>query len=176
MKINDLKKSVRAIPNYPKKGINFRDITTVLSNKDLFQYMIDEMCIPWKDKSVDAVLGIESRGFIMGSAIAYKLNTAFVPLRKPGKLPSKTFSVNYDLEYGSTEMHVHTDALDDFQNIIIVDDLLATGGTVLAAIELVEKFKNKNIIGTGFFIDLPSLGGSAILKKKRIPYYFLIEF
>ena len=176
MKINDLKKSVRAIPNYPKKGINFRDITTVLSDKELFQYMIDRMCIPWKGEDVDAVLGIESRGFIMGSAIAYKLNTAFIPLRKPDKLPYQTFSVNYDLEYGSTQMHIHTDALNNLQNVIIIDDLLATGGTALAAIELVEKFEHTNLVGMGFFIDLPSLGGSAILKKKGINAHFLIDF
>ncbi|MEL0214634.1 MAG: adenine phosphoribosyltransferase, partial [Burkholderiaceae bacterium] len=154
MKTEDLKNSVRAIPDYPKPGINFRDITTVLSDKRLFQFMINQMCIPWENQSIDAVLGIESRGFIMGSAIAYKLNSAFVPLRKPDKLPYKTFSAAYDLEYGSTEMHIHTDALDNFQNVIIIDDLLATGGTALAAAKLIEKFDKKNILGAAFFIDL----------------------
>ncbi len=176
MKTEDLKNSVRAIPDYPKPGINFRDITTVLSDKRLFQFMINQMCIPWENQSVDAVLGIESRGFIMGSAIAYKLNAAFVPLRKPDKLPYKTFSAAYDLEYGSTEMHIHTDALVKFQNVIIIDDLLATGGTALAAVKLVEKFDKKNILGAGFFIDLPSLGGSALLREKNITVHALIEF
>ena len=176
MNTEDLKNSVRAIPDYPKPGINFRDITTVLSDKRLFQFMINQMCIPWENQSVDAVLGIESRGFIMGSAIAYKLNAAFVPLRKPDKLPYRTFSAAYDLEYGSTEMHIHTDALDNFQNVIIIDDLLATGGTALAAAKLIEKFDKKNILGAGFFIDLPALGGNTLLREKNINVHTLIEF
>ena len=176
MKIADLKNSVRSIPNYPKSGINFRDITTVLSDKKLFQFMIDQMCLPWENRGIDAVLGIESRGFIMGSAVAYKLNAAFVPLRKPDKLPYRTFSVNYDLEYGSTEMHIHVDALDRFNNVVIIDDLLATGGTVLAAIKLVRKFDDKKIVGAGFFIDLPALGGANLLAEEKIETHSLIEF
>ena len=176
MKKEDLKNSVRSIANYPKAGINYRDITTVLSDKNLFRYMVDEMSVPWVDHSIDAVLGIESRGFIMGAAIAYKLDAAFVPLRKPNKLPHKTFSVDYELEYGSTQMHIHIDALDNFTNVIIIDDLLATGGTALAAIKLVKKFHNKNIIGTGFFIDLPDLGGNDILRREGVEVNALIEF
>ena len=176
MKTEDLKNSVRAIPDYPKPGINFRDITTVLSDKRLFQFMINQMCIPWEDQSVDAVLGIESRGFIMGSAIAYKLNAAFVPLRKPDKLPYKTFSAAYDLEYGSTEMHIHTDALDAHKDLLIIDDLLATGGTALAAVELINKFKDKNIVGAGFIINLPELNGDKKLIEKGIEVHSLMEF
>ena len=115
------------------------------------------MTEPWKDEKIDAIVSIESRGFIMAGAIAYKLNTAFIPFRKPDKLPGETYKVSYTLEYGSTEMHVHKDALDGHTNVLIIDDLLATGGTALAAIELINKFENKNIVGAGFIINLPRI-------------------
>ena len=114
------------------------------------------------------MLSIESRGFIIAGAIAYKLNAAFIPLRKPDKLPHETYSVSFDLEYGSTEMHIHKDALDGHQNLLIIDDLLATGGTAIAAIELVEKFDSKNIVGAGFIINLPDLDGDKKLKNLGI--------
>ena len=112
----------------------------------------------------------------MAGAIAYKLNAAFIPLRKPGKLPGETFKVSYTLEYGSTEMHIHRDALNDHNNLLIIDDLLATGGTALAAIELVNKFKNKNIVGAGFIINLPDLKGDKKLINKGIKIHSLMEF
>ena len=138
-----MKEYVRTILDYPVKGIQFRDITTLLKNSKHFSKLIDQMTEPWKNESIDAILSIESRGFIMAGAIAYNLNTAFVPLRKPDKLPGETYKVNYTLEYGSTEMHIHTDALDGLTNILIIDDLLATGGTALAAIELINKFESR---------------------------------
>ena len=138
-----MKEFVRTILDYPVKGVQFRDITTLLQNSSHFKQVIDEMTEPWIGEKIDAILSIESRGFIMAGAIAYNLDTAFVPLRKPDKLPGETFKVSYTLEYGSTEMHVHKDALDNLQNVLIIDDLLATGGTALAAIELIEKFENK---------------------------------
>tara|TARA_Y100001970_G_scaffold44372_1_gene55416 strand:+ start:38000 stop:38491 length:492 start_codon:yes stop_codon:yes gene_type:complete len=162
--------------DYPVKGIQFRDITTLLQNAGHFKKVIDEMTIPWINTNIDAVLSIESRGFIMAGAIAYKLDAAFIPFRKPDKLPGETYKVSYTLEYGSTEMHVHKDALDGHQNLLIIDDLLATGGTALAAIELVNMFKNKNIKGAGFIINLPQLKGDQKLLDKGIKTHSLMEF
>ena len=171
-----MKEYVRTILDYPVKGIQFRDITTLLQNAGVFRRVIDEMTDPWRNEKIDAILSIESRGFIMAGAMAYNLNTAFIPLRKPDKLPAQTYKVSFDLEYGSTEIHIHTDALDDHKNLLIVDDLLATGGTALAAIDLVKKFKDKNIVGAGFIINLPELKGDQKLKEKKIKIHSLMEF
>ncbi len=171
-----MKEFVRTVLDYPVKGVQFRDITTLLQNSSHFKQVIDEMTEPWKGEKIDAILSIESRGFIMAGAIAYNLDTAFVPLRKPDKLPGETFKVSYTLEYGSTEMHVHKDALDNLQNVLIIDDLLATGGTALAAIELIEKFENKKIVGAGFIINLPELKGDKKLRDKGIKIHSLMEF
>ena len=171
-----MKEFVRTVLDYPVKGIQFRDITTLLQNSSHFKQVIDEMTEPWIGEKIDAILSIESRGFIMAGAIAYNLDTAFVPLRKPDKLPGETFKVSYTLEYGSTEMHVHKDALDNLQNVLIIDDLLATGGTALAAIELIEKFENKKIVGAGFIINLPELKGDKKLRDKGIKIHSLMEF
>ena len=171
-----MKEFVRTILDYPVKGVQFRDITTLLQNSSHFKQVIDEMTEPWIGEKIDAILSIESRGFIMAGAIAYNLDTAFVPLRKPDKLPGETFKVSYTLEYGSTEMHVHKDALDNLQNVLIIDDLLATGGTALAAIELIEKFENKKIVGAGFIINLPELKGDKKLRNKGIKIHSLMEF
>jgi len=171
-----MKEFVRTVLDYPVKGVQFRDITTLLQNSSHFKQIIDEMTEPWIGEKIDAILSIESRGFIMAGAIAYNLDTAFVPLRKPDKLPGETFKVSYTLEYGSTEMHVHKDALDNLQNVLIIDDLLATGGTALAAIELIEKFENKKIIGAGFIINLPELKGYKKLRDKGIKIHSLMEF
>ena len=166
----------RTIADYPVEGIQFRDITTLLQNAGHFKHVIDDMVKPWQNKKIDAVLSIESRGFIMAGAIAYFLNAAFVPLRKPHKLPFDTFKVSYDLEYGSTEMHIHTDALDGHKDLLIIDDLLATGGTALAAVELINNFKDKNIVGAGFIINLPELNGDKKLIEKGIEIHSLMEF
>ena len=171
-----MKEFVRTILDYPVKGVQFRDITTLLQNSSHFKQVIDEMTEPWIGEKIDAILSIESRGFIMAGAIAYNLGTAFVPLRKPDKLPGETYKVSYTLEYGSTEMHVHKDALDNLQNVLIIDDLLATGGTALAAIELIEKFENKIIVGAGFIINLPELKGDKKLRDKGINIHSLMEF
>ena len=171
-----MKEFVRTVLDYPVKGVQFRDITTLLQNSSHFKQVIDEMTEPWIGEKIDAILSIESRGFIMAGAIAYNLDTAFVPLRKPDKLPGETFKVSYTLEYGSTEMHVHKDALDNLQNVLIIDDLLATGGTSLAAIELIEKFENKKIVGAGFIINLPELKGNKKLRDKGIKIHSLMEF
>ena len=171
-----MKEFVRTVLDYPVKGVQFRDITTLLQNSSHFKQVIDEMTEPWIGEKIDAILSIESRGFIMAGAIAYNLDTAFVPLRKPDKLPGETFKVSYTLEYGSTEMHVHKDALDNLQNVLIIDDLLATGGTALAAIELIEKFENKQIVGAGFIINLPELKGDKKLTDKGIKIHSLMDF
>ena len=171
-----MKEYVRTILDYPVKGIQFRDITTLLQNAGHFKQVIDEMTTPWINKKIDAVLSIESRGFIMAGAIAYNIGAAFIPFRKPDKLPGETYKVSYDLEYGSTEMHVHKDALDNHTNLLIIDDLLATGGTALAAIELVNMFENKNIIGAGFIINLPELKGDQKFINKGINIHSLMEF
>ena len=134
------------------------------------------MTKPWEKTQIDAIVSIEARGFIMAGAIAYKLDTAFIPMRKPDKLPGETFKVKFDLEYGSTEMHLHKDALNDHKNILIIDDLLATGGTALAAVKLIQMFKNKNIVGAGFIINLPTLGGENLLNNMKIKTHSLMEF
>ena len=171
-----MKEFIRTIPDYPVKGVQFRDITTLLNNSEHFKEVIDRMTEPWINKNIDAVLSIESRGFIMAGAIAYNIGAAFVPLRKPDKLPGETYKVSYDLEYGSTEMHIHRDSLDELNNLLIIDDLLATGGTAIAAIDLINKFENKNIVGAGFIINLPELGGDKKLIAKNININCLMEF
>jgi len=171
-----MKEFVRTILNYPVKGIKFRDITTLLQNAGHFKKVIDEMTEPWIETPVDAVLSIESRGFIMAGAIAYKLDAAFIPFRKPDKLPGETYKVSYTLEYGSTEMHVHKDALDGHKNLLIIDDLLATGGTALASVDLVDKFEDKKIVGAGFIINLPNLKGDQKLKERGIKTHSLMDF
>ena len=172
----DLKDSIRTVPNYPVEGVQFRDITTLLQDAGLFKKMINGMTKQWESCPIDAILSIESRGFIMAGALAYNLGTAFIPLRKPEKLPYDTYSVSYDLEYGSTDMHIHVDALRDHKKLLIIDDLLATGGTVLASLNLIRKFEGREIVGAGFVINLPSLGGLNKLKSQKVDTKFLFEF
>jgi len=171
-----MKEFVRTILDYPVKGVQFRDITTLLQDSRNFKKVIDEMTSPWINEKIDAVLSIESRGFIMAGAIAYNIGAAFIPLRKPDKLPGDTFKVSYTLEYGSTEMHIHKDALDNHKNLLIIDDLLATGGTAMASLDLIEMFKNKKIIGAGFIINLPDLEGDKKLKNRGIKIHSLMDF
>jgi adenine phosphoribosyltransferase len=171
-----MKEHVRTIQDFPIKGIKYRDITTLLKDPKLFSKLIDQMTDPWINKNIDAVLSIESRGFILAGAIAYKLEAAFIPLRKPDKLPYDTFKVSFDLEYGSTDMHIHQDALDGHKNLLIIDDLLATGGTAIAAVDLVNKFKYKNIVGAGFIINLPDLNGENKLIDLGINVHYLMSF
>jgi|TARA_B110000263_G_scaffold159805_1_gene138940 adenine phosphoribosyltransferase len=171
-----MKEFVRTIKDFPIKGIQYRDITTLLKDPKLFSKLIDQMTEPWIGKNITAVLSIESRGFILAGAIAYKLEAAFIPLRKPDKLPYETFKVSFDLEYGSTDMHIHKDALDGHKNLLIIDDLLATGGTAIAAADLVKKFKSKNIVGAGFIINLPDLNGENKLIDLGINVHYLMSF
>lgn len=163
----DLKSCVRDIPDFPKKGIIFKDITTLLKNKAALRNTIDAIADKFKDESVDYVLSVEARGFIFGAAIAYKLGAGLIPVRKKGKLPHKTLSVTYDLEYGTDTLEIHQDAFKPGDRILIVDDLLATGGTVAAVSGLVEKMGGK-IVGIAFVIELLPLKGREKLKGYEV--------
>jgi len=160
----DLKKKIRDIPDFPKKGIVFKDITTLLNDASSFQSAIDLLAGRYKDKKIDFVAGIEARGFIIGAALAYKLNAGFIPIRKPGKLPYKTLNMTYELEYGTDQLEIHEDALHSGQRVLIADDLLATGGTIKAAAELIEKLEGE-IVEITFLIELTFLKGRDKLQK-----------
>ena len=162
----ELKDTIRAIEDYPKKGVIFRDITTLLKDKDAFNKAVDEMAEKI-DKDVDKIIGIEARGFIFGAALAYKLNKGFVPVRKPGKLPWDKVSESYELEYGEDSIEIHKDAIEAGEKIVIVDDLLATGGTSKACINLVEKLKGE-VSSAIFLVGLEDLKGREILSGTRV--------
>jgi len=150
--------ALRRIPNYPKEGIEFIDITTMISNADHFNTVLDFVVDYYKDKGITKVVGVESRGFIFGGALASRLNAGFVPIRKPGKLPAETYSVSYDLEYGQDSIFIHKDALEEGDVVLLHDDLLATGGTTRASLELLENFKLKETF-INFIIELEGLKG-----------------
>src|SRR3989338_8325556 len=168
-----LKSMIRTVPDFPKKGIMFRDITTILQNKEGFAYVIDKFYERYKGKNIGVVVGIESRGFIFGAALAYKLGCSFVPVRKEGKLPHKTMKQDYALEYGTAAIEIHKDAIKKGQNALIVDDLLATGGTLLAAIKLVELLGGK-VSECALVVELPELKGRKKLNGYNI--FSLVEF
>ena len=169
----DLKKYIRNIQDYPKEGILFRDITTLLKDKDAFKFAIDSMAKQVEDKKIDYIVGAESRGFLIGSALAYRLNCGFVPVRKKGKLPCKTISEEYALEYGTDSLYMHEDAINKGANVLIVDDLIATGGTALAMMKMVERLGG-NIVGSSFLIELKELNGRKDIGK--YPVNVLIEY
>lgn len=171
----DLKSLIRSIPDYPKAGIMFRDVTTLLGNAAGFQKAIREMAEPFKGAGVQAVAGIEARGFILGGAVADKLGCGFVPIRKKGKLPWKTIGQEYTLEYGVDVIEIHEDAIAKGERILIVDDLIATGGTAEAAIKLV-KHSGGEIVGATFIIDLPDLGGMKLLQEHGVHGHALMAF
>ncbi len=161
--MNELKSAIRNIPGFPKEGIIFKDITTLLKDKNKFKKAVDLFAEKLKGKKIDTILSVEARGFIFGSALAYKLGTGIIPVRKKGKLPYKTNSITYELEYGKDTLEIHQDAFEKGDNILIVDDLLATGGTSRAVIDLVEKMGGK-ITGLAFLIELTSLKGREKFK------------
>ncbi len=162
--VEELKKSIRDVPDFPKKGILFKDITTLCKDPALYQRVVDLLGHRYVGKGIDVVVGIEARGFILGAALAYKLGAGVVLVRKPGKLPSKTHSASYTLEYGEDTLEVHQDAIQPGQKVVIADDLLATGGTAGAVIELVKRMKG-NIVECSFVIELEELGG----REKLVP-------
>src|SRR5271165_5557244 len=161
---DQLKKLIREVPDFPKKGILFYDITTLLRDKVGFATLIDLLSEYYLRKQVDLILGIEARGFIFGPALAYRLNAGFVPVRKPGKLPAETARVTYDLEYGTDALEIHLDAIEPGQNVLIVDDLLATGGTMEATVKLVGRL-GANVVGLAFAIELDFLNGRDRFKE-----------
>ena len=161
--ITDVKNKIRNVPDFPKKGIIFRDITTALKDAKTLPVMVDYLCDQFKDVKIDYIAGIESRGFIFGMPMAYKIQAGFVPIRKPNKLPAETYSQSYELEYGTDTIEVHKDAFPVSANVLIVDDLLATGGTAEAACKLVKK-TGANLAGIAFLIELEDLNGREKLK------------
>ena len=169
----DLRDYIRDVPDFPKKGIVFRDITTLLRDAHAFKYAIGEFAEKYNGEGVSCIVGIESRGFIFGAALAHEMGAAFVPFRKPGKLPYKTIRVEYELEYGSDAVEVHEDGIHAGERVLIVDDLLATGGTAKAAVELVERLGG-NIIGIAFLMELSFLKGRE--KLGGYPVYSLIKY
>ncbi|MBS6603763.1 MAG: adenine phosphoribosyltransferase [Brachyspira sp.] len=156
--ISNVKSKIRDVVDFPKKGIIFRDITTALKDGETLKVMIDYLCEQFKDEKIDYIAGIESRGFIFGMPMAYKLNAGFVPIRKPNKLPAETYAQEYELEYGTDKIEVHKDAFPEGANVLVVDDLLATGGTAEAACKLVKK-TGANLVGMAFLIELCDLNG-----------------
>lgn len=176
MKALDLiKASITSIPDYPKPGIIFRDITSLVADPVAFQAVIDLIVEQYKDKNITKVLGTESRGFIFGAPVALALGLPFVLVRKPGKLPRETVSQDYQLEYGSDTLEMHTDSIVEGDKVVIIDDLLATGGTVEATIKLVKKLKGE-VHDAAFVVNLPELGGEALLRKLGVTPYTLVNF
>ena len=171
----DLAATIRAIPDYPKAGIMFRDITTLLADAAAFKWTINQMVAPMASLKIDKVAGIEARGFILGGAIAHQLGAGFVPLRKKGKLPHRTRSVVYDLEYGTDELQMHMDAVMQGERVLLIDDLIATGGTALAAVDLLTQ-SGAHLVGAAFVVDLPELGGADRLGAAGVAVSALVRF
>lgn len=166
----DLAKTIRDVPDFPKEGILFKDITTLLKDPDALKHTIDLMVEKYKDKGIGKIVGIESRGFIFGGAVAYLLGCGFVPARKPGKLPAEKISESYTLEYGSNTLELHTDAIEPGEKVVIVDDLLATGGTAAAVAKLVEQLKGE-VAGIEFLVELDFLKGIEKLEGYPVTSY-----
>lgn len=171
----DITKLIRTIPNYPKEGIMFRDITTLLRDPAGFKSTIEILANKYKEAPIDYIAGIEARGFILGAALAYALGKGFIPVRKKGKLPGSTISQSYDLEYGSDIIEIHEDALHHGANVLLIDDLIATGGTAIGAITLIEKVGGK-IYETAFVVDLPELNGAKRIEAMGHKVFALCRF
>ena len=165
--MESLKELIREVPDFPKPGILFYDITTLLRDRDGFRQAVECLVEPYRDSNLDTVVGIESRGFILGAAVADRLGLGFVPVRKAGKLPARTVSASYDLEYGTDSLEMHGDALGSGENVLVVDDLLATGGTAQATVNLVKQSGAK-VFGLSFLIELVALNGRARLQNEQV--------
>ena len=171
----DLRSAIRSIPDYPSPGIMFRDITTLLGNARAFRRTVDELVQPWAGFKIDKVAGIEARGFILGGAVAHQISAGFVPIRKKGKLPYKRVTIGYSLEYGIDEIEMHEDGVTAGERVILVDDLVATGGTAQAAVKLLRQM-GAEVLAACFIIDLPELGGADKIRKLDVPVRTLISF
>ncbi len=171
----DLTDSIRAIPDYPRPGVMFRDITTLLGDAHAFRAAVDALAAPFADQRIDKVAGIEARGFILGGAVAHGLTAGFIPLRKKGKLPHRTIAVDYALEYGVDALEMHRDACGPGERVLLIDDLIATGGTALAAVQLLRQI-GAEVVAAGFVVDLPDLGGSARLRAAGLPVTALVSY
>ncbi|NJO54966.1 MAG: adenine phosphoribosyltransferase [Bacteroidales bacterium] len=171
----NLKDAIRTIPDYPKPGILFRDITTLLGSAKAFRRAVDELVQPWAGGKIDKVAGIEARGFIVGGAVAHQLSAGFVPIRKKGKLPHQTVRMAYALEYGTDEMEMHVDAVMTGERVILVDDLIATGGTAIGAVNLLRNM-GANVVAACFIVDLPDLCGRQKLEALNVPVRTLTSF
>ncbi len=172
---SELHAAIRSIPDYPKPGIVFRDITTMLGNARAFRRAVDEMVQPWAGSKIDKVAGMEARGFILGGAVAHQVSAGFVPIRKKGKLPHTTVRIAYSLEYGIDEMEMHADAIQPGERVILVDDLIATGGTAEGAVKLMRQI-GADVLAACFVIDLPDLGGADKIRALGVPVRTLISF
>jgi adenine phosphoribosyltransferase len=171
----DLSAAIRTISDYPKPGIQFRDITTLLGNARAFRRAVDDLVNPWAGSKIDKVAGIEARGFIIGGAVAHQVSAGFVPIRKKGKLPYETVRIAYSLEYGIDEMEMHKDAVSKGERVILVDDLIATGGTAEGAVKLLRNM-GAEVLAACFIVDLPELGGAAKLRALNVPVRTLVSF
>ena len=169
----DLKPLIRDIPDFPEPGIMFRDITTLLQNHQALTYVIDYFAKSLAEQSIDYIIAIEARGFILGAPLAYHLGAGFIPVRKPGKLPAKVHSVDYQLEYGTDRLEIHQDAIKQGSNVLVVDDVIATGGTAAATAELLEKF-SCNLLGFAFIVELTGLEGRN--KLPNVPIHSIIQY
>jgi len=171
----NLRDTIRTIPDFPKPGIMYRDITTLLTNPKALAEAVKQLAAPYRGMKVDNVAGIEARGFTFGTAVAIELGAGFVPIRKKGKLPFKTYQQDYELEYGTDTLEIHADGIRNGENILIIDDLIATGGTAEAAIKLLKK-TGANIVGAAFVIDLPELGGAQTIEAMDVAVTTLVKF
>ena len=171
----DLKAAIRTIPDYPKPGIMFRDVSTLLGNGEAFAAAVRRIAAPWRGKGLGKVAGIEARGFILGGAVAYDLGAAFLPLRKPGKLPFDTYEESYELEYGSDALHMHVDGVHEGEKVLLIDDLIATGGTAEAGVKLLRR-GGAEVVTAAFLVDLPDLGGADRLRAMGVEVQALVAF
>jgi adenine phosphoribosyltransferase len=175
LSIEEIRAAIRTVSDYPKRGVMFRDITTLLGDARAFHSVVERLAQPWLAAGVSRIAGIEARGFILGGALAQRLGAGFVPIRKKGKLPHTTVRVAYSLEYGVDEMEMHRDAVGAGEGIILVDDLIATGGTAAAAVQLLRSL-GARVLAASFIVDLPDLGGSAKLASVGVPVQTLVSF
>ncbi|CAN5289679.1 adenine phosphoribosyltransferase [soil metagenome] len=171
----NLRDAIRTIPDHPKPGILFRDVTTLMGDARAFRQAVDQLVAPFAGSKVDKVAGIEARGFILGGAMAHQVSCGFVPLRKKAKLPFRTIFASYELEYGSDELHMHEDAVTPGEKVVLVDDLIATGGTAAAGIELLRR-GGAEVVAAVFVIDLPDLGGAQRIRDLGVPVTALVDF